>query len=379
MPRRPMMAHEPDVGPEPRGNAGPTRTPWPCATGPGYRDRVTVETTLPATAADAADPAFVDLLPDRWREGDNRRSVVAADGEGRVLGHCRGIDNVFHPSSRTLVLEVRPDAPWAEVADALLTAQTAVSSLPLHVKPTAHEPELAALCARHGGVLVQLMPPWRYVVDPALRDWAAEHRRTREGLVADGLAAAIDSLGTEDRAVREQMLDLYVEHYTAQHARWSPAAAPEQLRAENAPDFSSDGEGSFDPGRTTLLLREGRLAAQALAWPPEPDGGTEITVQSRPHEGPTSREDMEACLAAVVDRSADGDALLIDSHVTEELESAMMRDVPGPPRHPADCWSAIVAIPVLGGPAPLALPDERIPADASDLVRMVRVTPSAGT
>src|SRR5699024_4892005 len=239
-------------------------------------------------------------------------------------------------------------------------------------------PELAELCARHGGVLVQLMPPWRYVVSPTLRDWALEHRRTHDNLTAVDLEAAIASLGTDARPVREQMLDLYVEHYTAQHARWSPAAPTAQLRAENAPDFAPGGEGSFDSGRTTLLLREGRLVAQALAWPPEPDGGTEITVQSRPHEGPTAREDMQACLAAVIGTGTDGDALLIDSHVTEELESSMMRDLPGPPPHPEDTWTAIVAIPVPGGPAPVPLPASMIPSDAAALADLVLGTPSAG-
>lgn len=328
--------------------------------------------TRPATSADAEDPAFSDLLPDRWREGDNRRSVVATDADGTVLGHCRGIDNVFHPRSRTLVLEVREGAPWAEVADALVTAQIAVSALPLHVKPSAHEAELAALCSRHGGVLVQLMPPWRYVVDAALRTWAREHRTTHDGLSAAGLDEVAVGLGADESALQEQMLDLYVEHYTAQHARWSPAAAAEQLRAENAADFVPGGEGSFDPGRTALLHREGRIVAQALAWPAEPDGGTEITVQSRPHEGPTAREDMEACLAAVVASSADGDVLLIDSHVTEELESAMMREVPGPPPHPEDTWTAIVAIPVPDGPAALPLPAQRIPEGAAPLVERLR-------
>lgn len=314
--------------------------------------------TRPATTADAADPAFEDLLPDRWRGGDNRRSLVATDREGRLLGHCRGIDNVFHPSSRTLVLEVRDEAPWAEVASALLAAQVGVSTLPLHLKPTAREPELLSLCARHGGVLVQLMPPWRYVVDAALRDWASAHRRTSDGLQPGAL----------DESRRGEMLDLYVEHYTAQHARWSPAAAPAQLRAENAPDFAPGGTGSVIPERTAVLVREGRIAAQALAWPPEPGGGTEITVQSRPHEGPTAREDMEACLAAVIARCADGEVLLIDSHVTEELESAMMHALPGPPPHPEDTWTAIVAIPVPGGPAPIPLPAVRVPAGAAALV-----------
>ena len=76
---------------------------------------------------------------------------------------------------------------------------------------------------------------------------------------------------------------------------------------------------------------------------------------------------MEACLAAVIDRSADGDVLLIDSHATEELESAMMRDVPGPAPHPQDTWTAIVGIPVPGGPAPIPLSAELIPAAAAKL------------
>lgn len=238
-------------------------------------------TTRPATATDAADPAFEDLLPDRWREGENRRSLVATDEAGSLLGHCRGIDNVFHPNSRTLVLEVRPDAPWAEVADALLEAQIAVSTLPLHVKPSAHEAALAALCARHDGVLVQIMPPWRYVVGPALRDWAREHRTTHDGLTATDLPTASCSIGAEDGAVREQMLDLYVEHYTAQHARWSPAVAPEQLRAENAPDFTPGGEGSFAPSRTTFLVRDAqrRLQGGTQGWLGEQ--GTDHTSRPR--------------------------------------------------------------------------------------------------
>lgn len=323
-------------------------------------------TTRPATSADTADSSFDDLLPDRWREGDNCRSVVATDSSGRVLGHCRGIDNSFHPDSRSLVLEVAEEArgehSWAEIADALLEAQIEVSRLPLRLKPATHETELLELCARHGGVLVQLMPPWRYVVDEAMRTWAAAHRTTPDGLHATPI----------DDARREEMLDLYVEHYTAQHARWSPAAAPAELRAENAPDFAPGGDGSFDPDRSVVLLRDGAIAAQALAWPPEPDGGIEISMESRPHEGPTAREDMEACVAAVIDRSADEDVLLIDSHVTETLESAMMRDVPGPPPHPEDTWTAIVGIPVPGGPTPIPLPAAQIPLDAAPPAERLR-------
>ncbi|MCT2176953.1 hypothetical protein M3F63_04615 [Brachybacterium muris] len=320
-----------------------------------------VVTARPATAADTDSAGLTDLLPDCWREGNNRRSLVAVDQVGRVLGHCRGIDNDFHPDSRTFVWEILEeehlgDGSWAEVADALLEAQVEVSTLSLRLKPSVEETELIELCARHSGVLVQLMPPWRYVVDGPLRAWTAEHRSTSDGLVAE----------TAGEARGEEMLDVYVEHYTAQHARWSPAADGPQLRTENAPDFVPGAAGSFDPARSTVLVRTGRIVAQALVWPPEEDGGVEVTVQSRPHEGSTARQDMEACLAAVVERSGDGNVLLIDSHVTEELESAMMRGVPGPPPHPGDTWTAIVGIPVAGGPGPLPLPRDLVPADVAD-------------
>lgn len=315
--------------------------------------------------ADAA--AFDDLLPDRWREGNNRRSVVATDHTGRVLGHCRGVDNDYHPGSRTLFMEVLSDehrgsTPWADVADALIEAQLSLSTRPLRLKPKAHELDLVDLCARHGGVLVQLMPPWRYVINPAIRTWAEKHQVTPDDLTAD-IAGDLRS---------EEMLDLYVDHYTEQHASWSPAAHPSKLREENAPDFVPGAAGAFDPGRSTVLTRDGRIAAQALAWPGDDDGGTEITLQSRPYASPTAREDMEACLASVIKRSAEGDVLLIDSHASENLETAMMRAVPGPPPHPTDSWTAIVALPVPDGPSPHPLPSKHIPQEAAELAQRLR-------
>lgn len=321
-------------------------------------------TSRPATETDVATPGLADLLPDRWREGGNRRSVVATDRTGRVLGHCRGIDNDYHPDSRTLVMEILDDdrrgsPSWADVADALVEAQVQISTLPLHLKPMEHELELVDLCARHDGVLVQLMPPWRYIVDTAMRTWAARHRATQDGLTA----------GAAGSSRSEEMLDLYVEHYTAQHASWSPAASPSQLRAENAPQFVPATAGAFDPGRSTVLTRAGRISAQALVWPAADDGGAEITLQSRPYEGPTAREDMEACLAMVIEHSIEGDVLLIDSHAGEVLETAMMRAVPGPAPHPTDTWTAIVALPVPSAPSPTPLPPGALPDEAAGLAR----------
>lgn len=303
------------------------------------------------------------MQPDRWRDGDNRRSLIAVGTDGALLGHCRGIDNVFHPDSRTYVQEIAPSVPrgpsWDEVADALLAAQRAVSTLPLRMKPQAHEEELIALAARHGGAVIQLMPPWRHLVDATLRSWAQDHAMTADGLRAE----IVERAAVNDDTVHELMLGLYVEHYTAQHARWSPAATPDRLREENAPDFVPGAAGAFDPRRTATLRRGGQIVAQALVWPPEPDGAAEVTLQSRPYEGPTTRADMAACLAAVVEASADGDVLLIDSHLTEPCESALLRDVPKPSGENQDPWTAIVAIPVPGRPVPAPLPVNLVPEE----------------
>lgn len=315
-------------------------------------------TARPATTSDAATAGFPDLLPDRWRAGDNRRSFVAVDAGSRVLGHCRGIDNVFHPASRTLVLETAPldDARSEQVEDVLVAAQIDASALPLHAKPEEGS-TLVDLCRRHGGVLIQLMPPWRCTVDPSLRAWAAARP------AGDELRA-----GPLGQASPEAVLDLHVEHYRAQHATWSPAAPASQLRHLNAPDITGGSADGLDPDLSTVLVRDGELCAQALVWPAEQDGAREVSLQCREPGAPASRAEMEACLAAVIDQVPDGTVLLIDSHVTEPVESAMMRDLRA--EHPVlGPWSAIVAIPVPGGPAPIPLPAASVPAEAEALVR----------
>lgn len=336
------------------------------------RPAVGVPTSVrPATASDAAVAAshgLSDLLPDRWRPGGNRRSFVALGPDERPLGHCRGIDNEYHPASRTCVLEVAvsiDDPTWIEIADALLSSQIGASTLPLIMKPSADEPQILDLCAKHGGVITQLMPPWRYTVGPAMRAWAETHRVTRDGLSAVPARAASLSM------LSERMLDLHVEHYSAQHERWSPASPPALLRQSFAASFDDEEEDALDPARSMVLVRGDVLSAQAIAWPPDTDGNIEIGLEHRSYEGSSARQDMEACLAGLIDLSTDGDVFLIDSHITEEVESSMIRelrrflrmsgDKKSEPRSTEidedEPWSAIVAIPVPGGPLPMPLSD----------------------
>lgn len=297
----------------------------------------------PASAEDveAARDLLPDLLVDRWRPGGNRRSFVALAG-AEVVGHARGVDNDVHPDSRVLVAEVLDAHRGRGVATALVQAQVDVSHRPLRVKLRASDVAGRALARRLGGIAVQACPPWRYAVTPALRAWAVQHR------------ASVQVPSAHDAP---ELLDLEVRYYLDQHAGWSPAHET-SLRETFAVDLHP-GEGGFGPRRTTVLRVGGRIVAAALVWPHHPGppvAGAEVSLICADHGDPASRAGMEACLAGVVDRCSDDDVLLVDSHATEAVETAMMRDVPGPGPFPGDGWLAIVALPAPGGLRPTAMP-----------------------
>lgn len=128
-----------------------------------------------ASDADRCAQTTLDVLPDHWRAGGNRRSFVAVHA-GRVVRHVRGIDNRFHPGSRVLVLQVHPGYRNQGIGSALCSAQIAVSRLPLRLKVYASMKAQRALARRFGGVVVQATPPWRYAMTHQLRRWAEMHR-----------------------------------------------------------------------------------------------------------------------------------------------------------------------------------------------------------
>lgn len=277
----------------------------------------------------------------------NRRSFVAEIG-GRVAGHCRGIDNPFHPHSRTLVLDVSSggsQAVWDRVADALLVAQIQVSELPLTLKVDEDDQGRLRLAARFNAVLIQLMPPWLYTVGPALRAWAGG---------AGGGEGRVRPARPEDIPV---IAEVYAAHYVAQHASWSPAMAEAELAADIADELGST-EGVLD--RSVVLERAGHIEAQALVWP---DEEAEIVLQTLGFETEAGRRDMERCLAAVIDASTDGQVYAIDAHATNEVEMAMMAGIPGG----AGPWTAITSIPV-GHGKPVCAPLRNIPPGARSFV-----------
>ncbi|MBK0331318.1 hypothetical protein I8D64_07870 [Brachybacterium sp. MASK1Z-5] len=312
----------------------------------------------PATAEDVAafSDALPDLIQDRWRPGGNRRSFVAVAPTGageRIVGHCRAVDNTVHPDSRVMLLEVAPDLRGQGVDDALLRAQVDASTAPPRMKIYEHQIDDQQLAARFGGIAVQVTPPWRYVVGPEMRAWAAQHGPVGSAEIGPALAEEPGDL-----------LALEVDHYIDQHASWSPTAPRESLLAELGEDHDPRPPSTWDRGRSRALRRDGRLLAAVLVWPADDEGGApEVSLLSRPYVGPSSRADKEACLAALIEASADGDELLIDSHLTMREEWAMMREVPGLAPSDGRDWMAITAIPVPGGPEPAPVPRELIPAE----------------
>lgn len=295
-----------------------------------------------------------ELRPDRWRSSRNARSFVAVE-DGVTVGYCLAVDNVFHPDSRVLHVEVVPAHRRRGIGCALLRAQLDVSTNPPHLKVRECMSAVRSLAAKFGAVPVQACPPWRYPVTEELRQWPGRHRGPTRSICDDE---------------REQLLDLYAAHYRAQHASWSPAAEPDVLRREFAADFEVGSADGFDSARSAVLERDGQLVASALVWPYDTThNGYEVGLETYRHGDPHTRADMEQCLAHVIEHSADGEVLLIDSHLTEDVESALVRGLPRrAPEIPAptsEQWMAILALPVAGGPAPIRLPVSKIPPAAT--------------
>lgn len=323
-------------------------------------------TVRPATSQDAADGQhrFPGMQPDRWREGGNRRSLALLDADGTVVGHCRGIDNTIHPASRVLVLEIAPELHGTPAEDALLQAQVEVSALPLHAKPQEKDEALRALLERAGGVLVQLMPPWRFLVGPELRTWA--DRVLAEDPPRPG-ARIVPAAEVDPAALRR----LETEHYIAQHASWSPAARPEVLTAEFAEDHDALAAGTWSREHSRAILSaDGDLLAAALLWggfgttenPATGEDAPELVHLSDPSNGAGAFALKRRAIAAVVTSAPDGVELCIDSHLSLRAEYAAITAIPG---RVDTAWTAIVAVPVPGGPAPIPLDPALIPDEAA--------------
>lgn len=331
----------------------------------------------PATPvhAYAAASRFPDLLADRWRPGGNRRSFVlvrpGVDGNraestagadenveaDTVFGHCRGIDNAVHPASRVFVIETVAELRGTAAERELLAAQVAVSTRSLEVKLTADSP-LLDLIAGAGGVLVQLMPPWRYTVGPATRAWA---QCTLESILA-GHAVVPAS-----QADPSALLDLEVDHYIAQHETWVPAAPREELRALLAPDHDPDSEDTWNRNLSRAVVDDhGNLLAAALVFGDagDPEEPPELVHLSRPYASDEAWENKLIAIAAVIRDAPDGSVLCIDSHLGMREEYARIGQIPGADRD-GDAWTAIVAIPVPGGPTPIPLDPALIPDAAA--------------
>ncbi|MGL5405807.1 MAG: hypothetical protein ACRDAX_03310 [Propionibacteriaceae bacterium] len=303
----------------------------------------------PTTETDVAagKETFPKIIVDNWIAGRNRRSFVALHND-EILGHCHAADNIFHPFSRTFLLSTAKTAHNSIIEDALVSAQLAVSTLPLTMKIDQTQSANQELAHRHGGVVVQLCPPWEYTISEPLKQWAQSHIGNAESI---------------DVSHRVSLLELFINHYTAQHKNWAPAAPLPVLREAFAEDFIAENYSGFNLTHSYILRRDSEIVAASLVWASDsPDEVSEITLHSFPYDSPTSRSDSETCLAATVLSLPDQIKVGIDSHITERTETAMAQDLPG---KSGGTWLAIVEIPSTSGLQPQALCPNLIPGEAA--------------
>lgn len=322
---------------------------------------------------DLARDSFPDLLPDRWREGGNRRSFVAvlprdgfvgsSHGE-EIVGHCRGIDNAAHPRSRILVFDVSPALHGTDAERDLLRALTGTSALPLHSKLEQGDDALRALLVSAGSTLVQLMPPGRYVVDDNLKAWARSTLATQD---TDCQLVPAAEVSPED------VLALEVDHYIAQHETWSPAAQRADLLDYLSEDHDPSSPGAWNRDHSrAVTTRDGALLAGALVWgaveqaeaPSRGDEAPEVGHLSRPYASPASWANKLCAIAGVIQSVPMGTVLCIDSHLSMQDEFTAIGSIPGANRDNGQ-WRAIVATPAPGGVTPTPLDPALIPDAAS--------------
>lgn len=301
----------------------------------------------PARATDVkrAEDTFSDLLPDQWSGGGNRRSFVAVDEEGRVLGHCRGIDNQFHPDSRVLVFETVPEVHGTPLEFELLTQQRATSSLPLHWKLAEDDGHMRELLRDSGAAAVQLMPPWQRIVDSELRAWAQAVTDTAPP--ANIGPWSIVPAASVDPTVLARM---DAEHYVEQHRSWSPSAPADTLMAKFASHHGPDSPDRWNEHYSRALCVGGDVVAAALVFgDPSADSEPEVSLVSNPYSSETAWWAKSRLVAELVALMADGDRFAVDSHLTMTGEYETIAAIPG--LAGGDGWTAIMAIPVVDGPA----------------------------
>lgn len=325
---------------------------------------------------DRAHETFPDLLPDRWREGGNRRSFVAVELPGphqrpggtfsgpRIVGHCRGVDNAAHPGSRVLLFETVARLHGTGTERDLLRTLMATSPLPLHSKVERKDAALCGLLASLGSTLVQLMPPWRYQVDHDLKAWA---RSALDAAPEDVTLTLATSLPAED------ILALEVDHYIEQHEPWSPAAPHADLRDYLAEDHDPASSTSWNRNCSwAVTTRNGKVKAAALVWgnvgtdrtPSRGNDAPEISHLSRPHASPEAWTNKLLAIASVIRSVPLGTELCIDSHLSMRREFAAIGTIPGVDRSRGE-WTAIVATSPEGAQTSKSLDPRLIPEAAA--------------
>lgn len=271
---------------------------------------------------EASNPIGLEVLPDKWASGCNRRSFVAVDKNARVVGTCRGIDNIFHPQARTLFLDITPEIDFLSVAIPLVQQQKLVSDKALHLKIPESNIALLQLAKAFNAHFYQACPPYEYIVSAEMKQWAdkilnhhAEHAPNENTASLQIMPITKENLGLA--------LEVWVDGYIMQHKDWNATADKTVLLTHFSHDYNPISP-ALDISRSYLIMQGDTVIGSAQIWPDDEPNNSEITISYLATDYATVTNIFQLGIAATISRATVGEVICIDSHWTLPHEFNVM-------------------------------------------------------
>ncbi len=231
----------------------------------------------------------------RWR-----RTLVAIDHSGRVVGCATVAVNQLHSSRFPCAIDVAPDRRHRGIGGVLLTAikQQRPYVAPLSTKVRPLNVAAQSFIANAGGTVYQRCAG--AVIDPAdpyVARWA-DNQATNRCASFSGQSA-------------EALTSAFAEQYRWVHQRWSPVKDSAVLQKMAAEEIAE-----IDPAVSAGTWSDGRLVAAAFAFPVAI--GFEVVAETVVEDHPQGVDVLGEAIAAVVRAAGRQGALLkFDGHISD--------------------------------------------------------------
>jgi GNAT superfamily N-acetyltransferase len=264
------------------------------------------------------DPLWRDQFhglhgPDR-DGADWRRTRVAADHRGRMIGCASIVRNPLHPTRLPCAVEVTPTWRRRGIGTALLSAVKGLRSNASHAlstKARASDTTAMAFLTALGGIVYQSCPAAVIEADdPSVQRWADAHSATD--------CTDLSHLSSEQRRAA------FITQYLWTHRSWSPVGDRAAL-AEAATDDMAD----LDPALSAAVWRDGQPAAVVFAFRSSTD--VEVVAETLDEAEPDGEHLLAQALAftlRAVRRQAHTTRVAVDGHVTDPHLQPVLRTIP---------------------------------------------------